>query len=109
MLLVYFSSQSTWALVMLGLVLLLAVILAVQAHRARARGGNEELPGMTGEVTEASDARGRSWAMVRGEAWQVHANEPLTAGQVVRVRAVRGLVLEVEPIRGVDTTNGESP
>lgn len=108
MLLVYFSSQSTWALTMLGLIILLAVVLAVQAHRNRARGGNEELPGMTGEVTQASDARGRAWAQIRGEAWQVRANQPLTLGQAVRVRSARGLILEVEPIPEPDGSAGET-
>ncbi|CAM5181550.1 Membrane-bound serine protease (ClpP class) OS=Castellaniella defragrans OX=75697 GN=HNR28_002812 PE=4 SV=1 [Castellaniella defragrans] len=107
MLLVYFSSQSTWALVMLGLVALLAVILGVQAHRNRARGGNEELPGMTGEITQASDERGRAWAMVRGEAWQVHSEESLTLGQTVRVRSAHGLTLEVEPAAKAAPSQGE--
>lgn len=109
MLLVYFSAQTTWALVLLGLVVLLAVVVAVQAHRHRASGGNEELPGMVGEVTEPSDARGRAWAMVRGEAWQVHADQPLSAGQSIRVLAVRGLRLEVEPVLPIDVPPGDSP
>ncbi|HEX2518967.1 MAG TPA: NfeD family protein [Castellaniella sp.] len=108
MLLVYFSSQSTWALVMLGLILLLGAILAIQAHRSRARGGNEELPGMTGEVTQASDSRGRAWAQIRGEAWQVHADQPLALGQSVRVQSAQGLTLEVEPISEPDSSDGES-
>lgn len=107
MLLVYFGSQSTWALVMLGLIVLLGVILAVQAHRGRARGGNEELPGMTGEITQASDSRGRAWAQIRGEAWQVRADQPLALGQSVRVRSVRGLSLDVEPISDPDSSGGE--
>jgi membrane-bound serine protease (ClpP class) len=107
MLLVYFGSQSTWALVMLGLILLLGAILAIQAHRSRAQGGNEELPGMTGEVTQASDSRGRAWAQIRGEAWQVHADQPLALGQSVRVRSARGLTLEVEPIPELDSSDGE--
>ncbi len=107
MLLVYFSSQSTWTLVMLGLILLLAAILAIQAHRNRAQGGNEELPGMTGEVTKASDSRGRAWAQIRGEAWQVRSNQPLALGQSVRVRSVRGLTLEVEPVPEPDPSGGE--
>lgn len=107
MLLVYFGSQSTWALVMLGLIFLMGVILAVQAHRSRARGGNEELPGMTGEVTQASDSRGRAWAQIRGEAWQVHADRPLALGQSVRVQSVQGLTLEVEPIPESDGSGGE--
>ena len=98
MLLVYFGSQSVWALSLMGLILLLAVIIAVQAHRARVRGGNEELPGMIGEITTASDPRGRARALIRGEIWQVHADRPLQPGQTVRVRAEHGLLLEVEPV-----------
>ncbi|WP_345797875.1 NfeD family protein [Castellaniella sp. MT123] len=108
MLLVYFSSQSVWALGLLGLVILLAVVIAVQAHRSRAQGGNEELPGMTGEVTEPSDARGRAWALVRGEVWQVRADVPLHPGQGVRVLRARGLILLVEPIPERDDSLGES-
>ncbi|MGE4452001.1 NfeD family protein [Castellaniella sp.] len=107
MLLVYFGSQSAWALSLLGLILLLAAVIAIQAHRGRARGGNEELPGMAGEVTQASDARGRARALVRGEIWQVHADTPLRPGQAVRVRAARGLMLEVEPVPERDVSLGE--
>jgi membrane-bound serine protease (ClpP class) len=109
MLLVYFSSQSTWALIMLSLIILLAVVLAIQAHRHRARAGNEELPGMTGEVTQASDSRGRAWAQVRGEAWQVRADQPLAMGQSVRVRSVHGLILEVAPLPEPEGSTGEPP
>ncbi|MGB3424461.1 MAG: NfeD family protein [Castellaniella sp.] len=107
MLLVYFGSQSVWAMALLGLILLLGVIIAIQAHRSRARGGNEELPGMVGEVTQASDERGRARALVRGEIWQVHADAPLQPGQTVRVRAERGLMLEVEPVPERDASLGE--
>ena len=107
MLLVYFGSQSVWALSLVGLILLLAVILGIQAHRARVRGGNEELPGMMGEVTLASDTRGRARALIRGEIWQVHAETPLLPGQAVRVRAAHGLMLEVEPVPERDVFLGE--
>jgi membrane-bound serine protease (ClpP class) len=107
MLLVYFGSQSVWALSLLGLILLLGVIIAIQAHRGHARGGNEELPGMVGEVTQASDTRGRARALVRGEIWQVHASTPLRLGQAVRVRAEHGLMLEVEPVPERDVSLGE--
>ncbi|WP_066457010.1 NfeD family protein [Castellaniella caeni] len=107
MLLVYFSSQAVWAFTLLGLVLLLALVIAIQAHRHRAQGGNEELPGMLGEVTEASDTRGRAWALVRGEIWQVHAAEPLQPGETVRVLRVRGLVLGVERVPAHKPSTGD--
>lgn len=107
MLLVYFGTQSAWALGLLGLILLLAVVIAIQAHRGRVLGGNEELPGMLGEVTEPSDARGRAWALVRGEIWQVRADTPLSPGQTVRVKAARGLTLVVERVPDSDASLGE--
>lgn len=112
MLLVYFGSQSAWALGLLALVLILGALIGIQAHRSRAQGGNEELPGMQGEVTEASDARGRAWAQIRGEAWQIRCPQPLHPGQQVRVIAVHGLVLDVEPAAAGPTnqpTTGETP
>jgi len=108
MLLVYFGAQSIWALGLLGLVLLLAVIIAIQAHRSRALGGNEELPGMAGEITELSDRQGRAWALVRGELWQVRSNTALRPGQSVRVMKVRGLTLLVEPLIEEHVSQGES-
>ncbi|MDY0308945.1 MAG: NfeD family protein [Castellaniella sp.] len=107
MLLVYFGSQSAWVLALLGLILLLAAVIAIRAHRGRIRGGNEELPGMIGEITQASDARGRARALVRGEIWQVRADTPLRLGQTVRVRAEQGLMLEVEPVPERDLSLGE--
>ncbi|WP_322995034.1 NfeD family protein [Castellaniella sp.] len=109
MLLVYFGAQSLWALVLLALILALAVVIAIQAHRSRALGGNEELPGMVGEVTEATDARGRARALVRGEVWQVRCTSPLSPGQAVRVIQAHDLLLIVEPLADdVDVLSGES-
>ncbi|WP_322998249.1 NfeD family protein [Castellaniella sp.] len=108
MLLVYFGAQSVWALGLLGLVLLLAVVIGIQAHRSRAQGGNEELPGMLGEVTEPSDAQGRSRALVRGEIWLVRCATPLHPGQTVRVMQAQGLTLQVEPVTNHDVSLGES-
>ncbi len=110
MVLLYWGADTMWVLIAVGLILLLAVVLGIQAHRMRVLGGNEELPGMRGEVTQASDSRGRAYALVRGEIWRVHAREPLAEGDVVRVRAARGLTLEVERLgepsaRGVDESS----
>ena len=107
MLLLSFGSQSLWVLGLLGLLGVLAVVFAVQVHHARAQGGNEELPGMLGEVTQASDARGRARALIRGEIWQVQADTPLRLGQTVRVRAEQGLWLNVEPVPERDVFLGE--
>lgn len=103
MVLVYWGVNSVWALVGIGLILLLAIILGVQAHRMRVLGGNEELLGMCGEVTEASDARGYAYASVRGEIWRIRSRGRLAEGDWVRVRKARGLTLDVERIEGPAT------
>lgn len=108
MLLVYFGVQSVWALSLLSLVLLLGVVIAIQAHRSRAQGGNEELPGMLGEITNPPDARGRGRALVRGEVWQIRCDAPLRQGQTVRVVRAHGLTLWVEPVDDHNVSSGES-
>lgn len=95
MIAVYAGINSVYALIGLGLILLLVVVLAIQAHRMRVHGGNEELPGMTGEVTEASDAHGRAYALVRSEIWRVRCSQRLVPGDAIRVQTVDGLTLEV--------------
>src|SRR5690606_17482863 len=92
---VYAGANSVYALIGLGLILLLVVIMGIQAHRMRVHGGNEELPGMTGEVTEPSDAHGRAYALVRSEIWRVRCSQRLVPGDTIRVQAVDGLTLEV--------------
>lgn len=108
MMLLYWGGDAVWAMVALGVILVLAVILGIQAHRMRVLGGNEELPGLRGEVTQASNARGYAHASVRGEIWRVHAAVPLAPGDIVRVRAARGLTLEVERLDSA-TAAGPAP
>jgi membrane-bound serine protease (ClpP class) len=57
--------------------------------------GREFLVGAPGVALEDFDADG--WARVQGERWRVHSARPLKTGQRLRVKAMRGLVLEVEP------------
>ncbi len=64
--------------------------MALKARRRAVVSGAEELIGSTGEILE--DTR---WARIHGENWQVTAAAPLRSGQQVRVRARKGLVLEV--------------
>ncbi|WP_417250885.1 NfeD family protein [Castellaniella sp.] len=108
MLLLYFGTQSVWALILLGLVIVLAAVIGIQAHRSRALGGNEELLGMLGEVTDQPDARGTSRVLVRGEIWQARSDTAISPGQTIRVKHVRGLVLTVEPMPSGDKISGES-
>ncbi|MCX7893720.1 MAG: nodulation protein NfeD [Burkholderiales bacterium] len=89
----------------LGFVLALALasaafLLAVGRLALRARGravvsGREELVGAVGEVIEGGPGDG--WAAIHGERWHVRARGALAPGERVRVTAVRGLELDVEP------------
>lgn len=78
-----------------GLLTLLIVGLFLHSRRKRVLTGRRGLVGETGEVLEAFSSRGRVW--VHGEDWQAKTQTALATGQAVRVTAVTGLVLTVEP------------
>ncbi|WP_366553768.1 NfeD family protein [Aquibaculum sediminis] len=96
---------SYWTIgAMTGLsLLLLAVVLrlAARSFRRPVVSGREELIGSSGEVRRWKNTRGR--VHVHGEIWQARASAPLTPGQKIRVTALDGLILTVEP----DTRKGE--
>jgi membrane protein implicated in regulation of membrane protease activity len=54
------------------------------------------LVGATGEVSEPLAPVGQ--IRVRGEVWEAHSSSELSLGTRVRVIAVNGLTLEVEPV-----------
>ncbi|MCW5622445.1 MAG: nodulation protein NfeD [Burkholderiales bacterium] len=58
--------------------------------------GREQLLGATGEVVAQRD--GESWAQVHSELWRVNSDAPLHSNQKVRVVAIDGLTLTVEPL-----------
>ena len=59
------------------------------SHRRRSTVGVEALVGLVGEMAS------NDWVRVNGELWRARGGE---AGERVRVRAVEGLTLEVEPV-----------
>ena len=69
--------------------------LALRAHRRPVVSGVSELVGAEARVLEATE-RGY-WVHIHGETWQARGPQGLEPGQRVRVRAVNGLVLEVQP------------
>ncbi len=69
--------------------------LAVKYHRRPAVTGSEELIGKLGEAYE--DFQGTGWIWIHGERWQALCATALTRGQKVRVTAIDGLQLRVEP------------
>jgi membrane-bound serine protease (ClpP class) len=78
-----------------GLTLLAGVVLVARSRREAVVTGGEQLLRERGEVT-AWDG-GRGWVRIHGERWEAKGSPGLKAGDAVRVRARRGLVLEVEP------------
>ena len=67
---------------------------------ARSRGrrvvsGREEMIGAVGEALGDFETEG--WARVHGEQWKVRPSRPVRRGQKLRVTAIQGLVLSVEP------------
>jgi membrane-bound serine protease (ClpP class) len=71
---------------------------AIAAHREEpVRTGYEELVGSVGEVREPLDPDGQIF--IQGALWRAHsAAGEIGLGNRVRVRAVDGLTLEVEPV-----------
>jgi len=64
-------------------------------RRVKVETGVEHLIGSIGEVTAALAPVGQ--IRVLGELWQARANSELAPGTAVRVVAVDGLMLDVEP------------
>jgi membrane-bound serine protease (ClpP class) len=76
-----------------GALIIVAGGMALRARRSRVVSGREEMIGAEGEVIDAD-----GWAFIHGERWHVRSSAPLAAGQKVRVRAIDGLLLDVEPL-----------
>ncbi len=88
-------------MIALGLVnVVLFASVATMAMRSRKKpvvSGEEQLVGSIAEIVYTE--RGVNRARVHSEDWQVRSETPVAVGQKVRVRAVEGLTLLVEPIR----------
>ncbi|NWO56301.1 NfeD family protein [Chromohalobacter israelensis] len=68
--------------------------LSVQRHRPQ--GGQEELVGQVATVLAGFEVQGK--VMVHGERWRARCSRRLARGQQVRIVAVDGLTLMVEPL-----------
>ena len=71
------------------------VILALKARRRRVVSGQEEMIGALGETLENFKGEGR--VRVHSEEWQARSSAALKRGQKVKVVAIEGLMLTVEP------------
>jgi len=81
--------------------LILVVGMLVKSRRRAVVSGREEMLGATAEALGDFDLEG--WARVHGEQWKVRSSRPVRRGQKLRVTAMEGLVLRVEP---AGTTEG---
>ncbi|MDH5515393.1 MAG: nodulation protein NfeD, partial [Gammaproteobacteria bacterium] len=75
---------------------LFVVGAAIKARKRPVVSGEEEMLNMTGEVIDAFERNGR--IRIHGEVWKAESAVPLQGGDRVRVVAVDGLVLKVQPI-----------
>ena len=64
-------------------------------RRYQLRSGPETLVGRTATVVDDIDPAGR--VRLDGEYWNARASDPARAGETVRITAIDGLTLEVEP------------
>jgi membrane-bound serine protease (ClpP class) len=80
---------------------------AIAAHRDEpVRTGSEEMIGSVAEVREPLDPEGQ--VFVAGALWRARVDEgPIGLGNRVRIKAVDGLTLEVEPVADRDPASVE--
>lgn len=71
---------------------------AVSSKRRKVVSGREDMIGTVATVMKDFDGRGT--VHTHGERWQANSQVPLQEGQQVRVIAIQGLVLDVEPLPG---------
>jgi membrane-bound serine protease (ClpP class) len=85
-----------------GIIVIILMRLVLRSRHWKVSTGKEELVGEVGEVREplgsAADAAGT--VFVHGELWRAaaHNGENIPVGARVRVKKVKGLTLEVEPL-----------
>jgi membrane-bound serine protease (ClpP class) len=83
----------------LGLITAFLMTIAVRARRNKVVTGEQGLVGETGVAQTNLSPQGK--VFVHGELWDAVASTSLTPGQLVIVRAVDGLILQVEPLANV--------
>jgi membrane-bound serine protease (ClpP class) len=78
-----------------GSAVMAIVWFAVRARNRPIVSGREDMIGA--EAVALDDFSGTGLVRVHGELWNAHAGAPVNQGQILRVRAMHGLTLEVEP------------
>ena len=75
---------------------LIVMRLAYTSFHKPVVSGMEEMVGSVGEAVTAFEQHGRIY--IHGESWQARSSSPLQKGERVRVTALEGLTLRVEPL-----------
>jgi membrane-bound serine protease (ClpP class) len=78
-----------------GSAVMAIVWFAVRARNRPIVSGREDMIGA--EAVALDDFSGTGLVRVHGELWNAHAGAPVNQGQILRVKAMHGLTLEVEP------------
>ena len=78
------------------LVFVVAIGMALKARRRPVVSGMEEMVGGIATVIEAFDQQGK--VAIHSETWNAHSHTALHKDQQVKVTAIKGLTLEVEPL-----------
>src|SRR5271166_6103364 len=86
----------------LGLITAFLMSIALKARRNKVVTGAQGLIGETGVAQSALSPQGK--VFVHGELWDAVAASPLPVGQLVVVRKVDGLLLQVEPLAATRPT-----
>ncbi len=90
----------------LGLITAFLMTIALKARRNKIVTGEQGLVGETGVVQTALSPQGK--VFVHGEIWDALGSSELPVGQLVVVRRVDGLMLQVEPIAASTTAPREA-
>jgi membrane-bound serine protease (ClpP class) len=72
--------------------------MAIKARQRPVISGMEQIVHSTGTVIDDFEQEG--WARIHGEQWKVRSSLPLKRGDRIRVVAMDGLILTVEPDTG---------
>jgi membrane-bound serine protease (ClpP class) len=81
-----------------GLITVFLLRLAIRARRNKSMTGVDALLGQTGVVIKPLEPLGQ--VLVHGELWEAESNVPVPRDARVRVTAVHGLTLTVDPLAG---------
>ena len=84
-----------------GLITAFLMTIALKARRNKVVTGQQGLVGETGVVRTVLSPHGK--VFVHGEIWDAISSSPLPVGQMVVVRAVEGLTLQVDPLVATPT------